>query len=150
MKWYVTSEQFIYVLRCFGEVIWRWKLGKPLNLATRSCGVLVKALDLCGPQFLHPYHNENVPYSKHWSFFFFFNTCEVFLKNLFISCTGFSLVAASGGYPVVVMYGLIAVASLVAEHRLQGMWASVAVAGGLSSCSSQALEHRLNSCSTQA
>ena len=83
-------------------------------------------------------------------FFFFFNTCEVFLKNLFISCTGFSLVAASGGYPVVVMYGLIAVASLVAEHRLQGMWASVAVAGGLSSCSSQALEHRLNSCSTQA
>ena len=71
VKWYVTSQQFTYVLRCFGEVIWRWKLGKPLNQATSSCGVLVKALDLCGPQFLHPYHNENVPYSMHWSFFFF-------------------------------------------------------------------------------
>ena len=119
--------------------------------------MLVKALDLCGPQFLHPYHNENVPYSKHWSFFFFFlipvkffkKICSLAALNLHC-CTGFSLVAASGGYPVVVMYGLIAVASLVAEHRLQGMWASVAVAGGLSSCSSQALEHRLNSCSTQA
>ena len=62
----------------------------------------------------------------------------------------FSLVAASGGYPVVVMHGLTAVASLVAEHRLQGMWASGAVAGGLRSCSSQAFEHRLNSCSAQA
>ena len=87
--------------------------------------------------------------------FFFLNTCEVFLKNVLAAlnlhcCMDFSLVAASGGYPVVVMHGLIAVASLVAEHRLQGMWASVAVAGGLSSCSSQALEHRLNSCSAQA
>ena len=40
--------------------------------------------------------------------------------------------------------------SLVAEHRLQDMQASVAVACGLSSCSSWTLEHRLNSCGTQA
>ena len=34
-------------------------------------------------------------------------------------CTGFSPVAASGGYTLVVMHGLlIVVASLVAEHRL--------------------------------
>ena len=40
---------------------------------------------------------------------------------------------------------LIAVASLVAEHGLQNTWASVVVAHELSSCSTWALEHRLNS-----
>ena len=45
---------------------------------------------------------------------------------------------------------LIAVASLDAEHRLWGTWASVAAACGLSSFGSQALEHKLNSCSVQA
>ena len=44
---------------------------------------------------------------------------------------------------------LTAVVSLV-EHRLWGSWASVAVALGLSSCRSQALEHRLNSCGAWA
>ena len=34
-------------------------------------------------------------------------------------------------------------------HRLSGAQASVVVAHGLSNCVSQALEHRLNSCSTQ-
>ena len=39
-----------------------------------------------------------------------------------------SLVAASGAYASVVVHGLlIAAASLVAEHRLQGTWASVVV-----------------------
>ena len=49
-------------------------------------------------------------------------------------CTGFFLVVVSRGYSLVVVQGLlIAVASLVVEHRLN-------------SCSSQALEHRLSSC----
>ena len=48
---------------------------------------------------------------------------------------GFSLVAASRGYPLVGVCRLvIAMASLVAEHGLQGEWASVAVARGLRSC----------------
>ena len=36
--------------------------------------------------------------------------------------------------------------SLGAMCRLQGAWASVIAARGLSSCASQALEHRLRSC----
>ena len=57
-------------------------------------------------------------------------------------CVGSSLIA--------VCRLLIAAASLFAEHRLQGTWASVVVAHVLSSSSSQALQHRLNSCSTWA
>ena len=34
--------------------------------------------------------------------------------------------------------------------RALGTWASVVVAGGLSSCGSQALEHRLSSCGARA
>ena len=46
---------------------------------------------------------------------------------------GFSLVEANGGQSTVAMYGLpIAVASLVVEHRLQSMQASVAAVHGLS------------------
>ena len=46
-------------------------------------------------------------------------------------CVGFSLVAANGGYSLVVMCGLlIVVASLVVEHGLQGMQASVDVLPG--------------------
>ena len=41
-----------------------------------------------------------------------------------LCCAGFSLVAASGGY------FLVAVASLVAEHRLSGMLDSVVAADG--------------------
>ena len=75
--------------------------------------MLVKALDLSGPQFLHPYHSENVPYSNTGPFFFFLNTCEVKKKFFFLlaarnlrCCTDFPLVAASRGYPVGVMHGL--------------------------------------------
>ena len=51
----------------------------------------------------------------------------------------FSLVVGSGGYSPVVVHGLhTAVTSLVMEHGLWGMWASVAVAPGLSSCGSWA------------
>ena len=45
---------------------------------------------------------------------------------------------------------LAVVASLVVEHGLQGMWASVSAAHGLSSCGSRAPGHRLNSCSMRA
>ena len=45
----------------------------------------------------------------------------------------FPPVAASGGYFLVVVWGLfIAVASLVVEHRIYGVWASVAATCGLS------------------
>ena len=61
-------------------------------------------------------------------------------------CVDFSLVAVSGDSSLVAVHGLlIVVASLVAEHGLLGMWTSVVVAHGFSSCSSQALEHRLSS-----
>ena len=43
-------------------------------------------------------------------------------------CKGFSLVSVSGGYSSVAVPGLlIEVASLVAEHGLYGVWASVVV-----------------------
>ena len=56
-------------------------------------------------------------------------------------CEGFSLVVESGPF--------IRVACLVVEQRLQGVWVSVVVAHGLSSCRFQALEHRLNSYGSQ-
>ena len=64
---------------------------------------------------------------------------------------GFSLVAVSRGYPLVVGHWLlIVVASLVVELGLLGPCASAVVAGGLCSCGFQALEHRLNSCGSWA
>ena len=58
----------------------------------------------------------------------------------------FPPVAASGGYFLVVVWGLfIAVSSLVVEHRIYGVWASVAATCGLSNYGSQALEHRFSS-----
>ena len=51
---------------------------------------------------------------------------------------------------VVVRGLLIAVSSLVGEHRLQGTQVSVVAAHGLNSCDSQAPELRLGSCGTQA
>ena len=66
-------------------------------------------------------------------------------------CTGFSLAAGSRVCSLAAVCRLlIAVASLVAKHRLKGTWASVVAAHGLSRCGSQALEHRLNSCGTWA
>ena len=64
---------------------------------------------------------------------------------------GLSLVAGNRGYfLVVVRRFLIAMAPLDADHRLEGMLASVTVAHGLSNCSSKALEHRLSRCGTRA
>ena len=59
-------------------------------------------------------------------------------------CTGFSLVAASGGPSLVAVRRLlIAVASPFSEHGLQG-------STGFSSCGSWALEHKFSSCGPQA
>ena len=64
---------------------------------------------------------------------------------------GFPPVEASGNYLLVLVHRLLlAVPFLVVEHKLQGTQALVAVACGASSCSSRALEHRLNSCGLQA
>ena len=51
-------------------------------------------------------------------------------------CTwALSLVAESRGHTLVVVRGLlIAVPPFVVEHRLEGVWASVVAAHGLSSC----------------
>ena len=46
------------------------------------------------------------------------------------SCTDVSLVAMNGGYSAVCRL-LVAAASLVVEHRLEGVWTSVAAAPGL-------------------
>ena len=84
-------------------------------------------------------------------------TCLLFFSiplniiYLLILVRGLSLAAASGGYTLVAVRGLlIASASLAVEHTLQGTLSSLVVACGLSSCSSRAPEHRLNSCGTRA
>ena len=56
-------------------------------------------------------------------------------------------IAAQGLSLAVVLGFLIAAAALVAQPGLQDVKVSVVVTRGLTSCSSQALEHRLNSCS---
>ena len=63
-------------------------------------------------------------------FFFFLNTCEVKKKIFFISCTESLLLHrlsfSCGNQRLSCRCGAwtpVAAASLVAEHRLQGMWA---------------------------
>ena len=64
---------------------------------------------------------------------------------------GLSLVVESGASsPVAVLELLPGEASLVAEQRLSGAWASGVAAGVLSSCGSRAAEHRLRICDTRA
>ena len=61
------------------------------------------------------------------------------------------VVVVNEGYRLVVVLGvLIVVASVISEHRLLGMRVSTAVARGLSSWGSQALEHRLSSWGSRA
>ena len=76
----------------------------------------------------------------------------IYFRMCCLRCYGhFSLVTASGGYPEIAVSALlIGVASFVAKHGREGTWALIAAACGLSSCSSQALDDRLNSCSQQA
>ena len=65
----------------------------------------------------------------------------------FHCCVGFSLVVASRGYSLVAMNVLlIAWLLLLRSTCAEGVQASVVRACGLSRCSSQALEHKINSC----
>ena len=82
----------------------------------------------------------------------FFLIYILFLALLGLHCCAraFSSCGERGLLFVAVHGLLIAVASLVVEHGLQGTRASVVVARGLSSCGSQALELRLSSCDAQA
>ena len=61
---------------------------------------------------------------------------------------GFPLLAVSGGYSLVAVCGLLTGVASPVEHRLEDLQASVAAVRGLSSCHSQILQHRLNSCGT--
>ena len=78
--------------------------------------------------------------------------CYLFLAVLGLPCCmGFCLVVASKGCPLIVVHRfLIAVASLVLQHRTLGMQASAVEAHGLSTCGYWALEHRLSSCGAWA
>ena len=63
----------------------------------------------------------------------FFNCFFIGCVLIFLDKSRLFLVVASGGSSLVAACGiLIIVASLVAEHRLSGMWASVAVGHHLS------------------
>ena len=76
--------------------------------------------------------------------------------NLFLAV--FGLCCCTGAFSSCGEWGLLFVAEcgllmVVASHcgaQALGMWASVVVACRLSSCGSQALEHRLSSCGTRA
>ena len=86
--------------------------------------------------------------------FFFFFWSSVCLHWAFTAACGLSLGVVSRGSSccsVITVYELlIAVASLFAEHRLQGAWALVFVPCGFSSGDLRALEHRLSSCGSGA
>ena len=59
----------------------------------------------------------------------------LWLSWVFVAVRGPSLAVASGGCSLVLECGLIIeVASLFAEHRLEGAWTSVVAVCGLSSC----------------
>ena len=84
------------------------------------------------------------------------NLINLLIYIFIFGCAGSSLLCqlfsncGQWGHSVAKNRLLIAVASLVAELGLSGLRASVVVAHGLSSCSSQTLEHRLNSCGSGA
>ena len=72
-----------------------------------------------------------------YSFFFF-------VFNKYFGCAGSSLLLKP--FSSCSEWGLL----FVAEQRLQPVWASVAVAHGISSYGFQVLEHRRNRCGTWA
>ena len=78
----------------------------------------------------------------------------IFIFFSIFRCTGSSLlstaVSSCSELGLLFTWLLIAVASLVAEHGLSGVQASVAAALGLSSYGSRALELRLSSYGAQA
>ena len=74
-------------------------------------------------------------------FFLFFSFFKWMVVLGLCCCVEFSLIAANRGSSLVAVHG-----SLCCRARAPGMGALVAAVLGLSSCSSQALEHRLSSC----
>ena len=109
--------------------------------------------------------NSQVPITMHGQFpFHLYLQCtssslffQMYLFFFFLmlsrchGCVGCSLAVTGGGCsPAAVRGLLLAVASLVVDLRFLGAWALVVVKCGLSSCSSQALQCRLNSCGTRA
>ena len=90
-------------------------------------------------------HQGTLKGSKKRNFFFKF----IYLAALVPGCCiGFSLLVVRGGYSSVVGWGVLtAVASLVAEHGLQGVWAPLPEDPGLESTGSVVVAHGL-SCST--
>ena len=73
----------------------------------------------------------------------------LFLAVLGLRCfMGFSLALANGDYALVLVHMLLI--AVISPVVVVGMQALVVVAHGLSRCSSQALEHRLSNCGTQA
>ena len=100
---------------------------------------------------LHLLYSVGLSYGYYFLFkIYYIIIIIIWLCWLFVAVHGLSLVAVSGGYSVAAHGLLIAVASLVVEHRLQGVWTSVVVTRGLSSCGLRALEHRLSSCGAWA
>ena len=76
----------------------------------------------------------------------------LFLAAFGLHCCvhGLSLVAVSGGYSSLQCTGFSLRWLLSLWSRALGVWASVVVACGLSSCGLWALERRLSSCGTRA
>ena len=60
-------------------------------------------------------------------FYYYYHSCMYFwLHGVLFAVCGLSLAAASGAYSLVAVLGFLPeAASLVAEHTLQGAWASV-------------------------
>ena len=111
---------------CFD--VWVWKPDAEISSVLQVCVAGMKSLRW----------RENVS-----AFFFKFS----WLCWVFTAAHRFSLVSVSEGYSLVAVCRLlIAVASLVAEHRLKGEQASVAVTPGLQSTASVVVPHGL-SCS---
>ena len=79
------------------------------------------------------------------STFFFGCAGSSLLCRLFSSCSEQGLLSSCGAWA-----SHCGEASTVAEHRLQGVWASAVLVHGLSNCSSWALQHRLNRFGAQA
>ena len=78
-------------------------------------------------------------------FIFYFCLCCAF-----IAAHGLSVVEASGGYSSLRCTGFSLLWLVLLRVQALGARASVVMACGLSSCSSQALEHRLSSCGARA
>ena len=92
----------------------------------------------------------NFPFLRSISSFFKINFFLIFiyfwLHWVFITACGLSLVVVSGATLCCSVWSSHCGGFSCCGARALGMWASVVVARGLSSCGSRALERRLSSC----